>query len=215
MQAVGAITFTSLLGLAAAGRHAVRGRDEFSDASINEPIDPKVDVPELKVETIEAIPDVNCPFRSGDGSVLVVNYIGELLNGKLIDHSMKPEDIQQFQIGTGMVLKGWEDGLKDMCIGETRKLIIPSRLAHGKRGGGGGLIPPNHALVYTIVLRELKRSGPTYPNPAYFASISQPGFSSAETSSSSEAADAEETAEASQVEEPEMTPAPSPPRDEL
>ncbi|KAK6340884.1 FKBP-type peptidyl-prolyl cis-trans isomerase [Orbilia brochopaga] len=213
---IGVLAFASLLTLAAAGRHGVRHRRDYTETDISTPIDETVDVRELKIETIEAIPDAQCPYKSGDGSVLVVNYVGALLDGKVIDNSMKDEDIQQFQIGTGMVLRGWEEGLKDMCIGETRKLTIPSRLGHGTRGGGGGLIPPNHALVYTIVLRELKQSGPSYPNPNFFKSLSQPGSSSALTSSSSSSTEAaaEETVASTSVEEPEVTPAPSP-KDEL
>ncbi|KAF3903921.1 hypothetical protein ABW21_db0202691 [Orbilia brochopaga] len=223
---VTALAFASLITLAAAGRHGVRDHRDWTETDVGAPIDETVDVRELKVETVEAIPDRNCPYKSGDGSVLVVNYIGSLLDGKVIDHSMQEKDIQQFQIGTGMVLRGWEEGLKDMCIGETRKLTIPSRWAHGTRGAGAGLIPPNHALVYTIVLRELKRSGPTYPNPAFFKSLSQPGSSSAVTSSSkspeaeetvaaTQVDEAQETATASQVEEPEMAAAPSESHDEL
>lgn len=41
-----------------------------------------------------------------------------------------------FQLGTGQVIPGWERGLLDMCIGERRKLFIPSHLAYGKTGAG-------------------------------------------------------------------------------
>lgn len=43
--------------------------------------------------------------------------------------------------------QGWDQGLLDMCVGEKRKLQIPSELAYGKRGAGGS-IPPDAALVF-------------------------------------------------------------------
>jgi FKBP-type peptidyl-prolyl cis-trans isomerase len=41
-----------------------------------------------------------------------------------------------FELGAGQVIKGWERGLTDMCIGEKRKLTIPSHLAYGDEGAG-------------------------------------------------------------------------------
>ena len=47
----------------------------------------------------------------------------------------------QFQLGAGRVIKGWDEGLLDMCVGEIRKLTIPPHLAYGDRGSGGN-VPP-------------------------------------------------------------------------
>jgi FKBP-type peptidyl-prolyl cis-trans isomerase len=56
-----------------------------------------------------------------------------------------------FQLGVGRVIKGWDQGVQGMCIGEKRKLTIPSHLGYGKRGAGG-VIPPDADLVFTVEL---------------------------------------------------------------
>ena len=58
----------------------------------------------------------------------------------------------QFTLGAGQVIAGWDQGLVGMKVGGTRTLIIPSALAYGSVGAGGGLIPPNAALVFTVDL---------------------------------------------------------------
>ena len=58
-----------------------------------------------------------------------------------------------FVIGNGNVIKGWERGLIGMCIGEIRKLIVPSDMAYGNEGSAMQ-IPPNATLVYEIELHE-------------------------------------------------------------
>ncbi|WP_420147959.1 FKBP-type peptidyl-prolyl cis-trans isomerase [Spirosoma sp.] len=100
------------------------------------------------------------------GDVVQVHYAGKLLNGKEFDNSRtnpqaggKPA---QFQIGVGMVIPGWEEGVMKMHKGEKATLIIPSTLAYGPRGSQGA-IPPNSVLLFDIELMDIQKGKPGGP----------------------------------------------------
>ena len=63
------------------------------------------------------------------------------------------------QIGRKLMIEGWEKGLLNMCVGEKRKLVVPSDLAYGSVGGFGGesinSIYPNATLVYNVELLSI------------------------------------------------------------
>eukprot|EP01116_Phalansterium_solitarium_P016265 TRINITY_DN3749_c0_g1_i1.p2 TRINITY_DN3749_c0_g1~~TRINITY_DN3749_c0_g1_i1.p2 ORF type:complete len:467 (-),score=175.47 TRINITY_DN3749_c0_g1_i1:150-1406(-) len=81
------------------------------------------------------------------GKMVGVKYIGRLMNGRKFDESRnKPFS---FRLGTGQVIKGWDDGLKGMRVGGKRRLVIPPALAYGKRGAGSD-IPPNATLNFEV-----------------------------------------------------------------
>ena len=73
------------------------------------------------------------------------------------------------QIGTGSVIKGWDEGVPGMKVGGTRKLIIPSALGYGAQGSPP-VIPANATLVFDL---ELVSAGPT-PSPSPSAGASSP-----------------------------------------
>ena len=87
------------------------------------------------------------------GTTIKVHYTGRLLsNDREFDSSRRRGEPIEFPVGTGMVIKGWDEGLAMMKKGEHRILIIPPELGYGTRGAGGGLIPPDAWLVFDVEL---------------------------------------------------------------
>ncbi|XP_051537267.1 peptidyl-prolyl cis-trans isomerase FKBP2-like isoform X2 [Myxocyprinus asiaticus] len=76
----------------------------------------------------------NCPIKSRKGDVLNMHYTGKLEDGTEFDSSIPRNQPFTFTLGTGQVIKGWDQGLLGMCEGEKRKLVIPSELGYGDRG---------------------------------------------------------------------------------
>jgi FKBP-type peptidyl-prolyl cis-trans isomerase len=95
----------------------------------------------------------------GGGQIAVVQYTGWLYEGGATDHKGKQFDSSRnarqpfkFPVGTGSVIKGWDQGVPGMKIGESRRLVIPPDLAYGDSGAGGGVIPPGATLVFDVEL---------------------------------------------------------------
>lgn len=70
-------------------------------------------------------------------------------NFSVFDFSLDREQPFTFQLGVGQVIKGWDQGLIDMCVGEKRKLTIPPSLGYGDRGAGN-VIPGGATLTFEV-----------------------------------------------------------------
>ena len=93
------------------------------------------------------VPGTGPEAKSGD--VLVVHYVGTFPDGTVFDTSRKPgRQPFRFTIGKGMVIKGWEQGLLGMKVGEQRQLVIPPELAYGHKDRPG--IPADSTLQFDV-----------------------------------------------------------------
>ena len=93
------------------------------------------------------------------GDPVSVHYVGSLLSGKTFDSSRKRGQPLTFPVGTGRVIKGWDEALLLMKKGELRTLIIPPALAYGARAmrdrEGRTVIPANAWLVFDVELVQI------------------------------------------------------------
>ena len=83
------------------------------------------------------------------GDNVTVHYTGMLLDGEVFDSSLSRNEPFSFQLGRGMVIRGWDEGITYFNKGAEGKIYIPSPLGYGA-AGAGGVIPPNAVLVFEI-----------------------------------------------------------------
>jgi FKBP-type peptidyl-prolyl cis-trans isomerase FkpA len=114
------------------------------------------------ISAVSSMQSVELKPGAGDGvtagKIAVVQYTGWLYEaaapdnkGKQFDSSRTAGQPFRFPLGSGQVIKGWDQGVLGMKVGESRRLIIPADLAYGD-SGAGGVIPPGATLVFDIDL---------------------------------------------------------------
>jgi FKBP-type peptidyl-prolyl cis-trans isomerase len=90
------------------------------------------------------------------GEIVVVHYTGALSNGLKFDSSRDRNDPISFKLGAGRVIKGWDEGIAQLHVGDQAVLIIPPQLGYGSKGAGDGLIPPDATLIFIIEVVDVK-----------------------------------------------------------
>ncbi len=89
------------------------------------------------------------------GKEVAVNYTGYLPDGKIFDSSYKRGKPIKFILGNGVVIKGWDEGIALMHVGDKFRLIIPPKLGYG--ANGAGIIPPNSTLIFDTQLMSVSK----------------------------------------------------------
>ena len=89
------------------------------------------------------------------GALITAHYTGYLPDGTVFDSSHHRGQPFETVIGTGRVIKGWDQGIMGMKVGGKRKLIVPAHLAYGSRKMGN-IIPANSNLIFEIELFDVK-----------------------------------------------------------
>jgi len=98
-----------------------------------------------------------CEVKSRKGDTLYIHYTGFLQDGTEFDSSIPRGEPFTFTLGSGQVIKGWEQGLLAMCAGEKRKLVIPPELGYGETGAAP-TIPGDAVLQFEVELIGIDRS---------------------------------------------------------
>ena len=102
----------------------------------------------------------SCDRPSQKNDMLTMHYTGTLAaDGSKFDSSVDRNQPFTFQLGVGQVIRGWDEGLLDMCPGDKRKLTIPPEMGYGDRGAGD-VIPPGATLVFEVELISIGDAPP-------------------------------------------------------
>ena len=95
--------------------------------------------------------DDNMSIIAEKGMKVAVHYQGRLDDGTVFDDSHKRGEPISFTLGRGQVIKGWDQGIEGMAVGEKKTLTIPPELGYGAQGAGD-VIPPNATLTFDVEL---------------------------------------------------------------
>lgn len=103
-------------------------------------------------------PSKNMEKISKNGDTLVMNYTGRFTNGTTFDSNVDPKFNHvtpfEFKLGAGMVIKGWDEGLVGMKVGEKKTLTVPPEKGYGMNDYSG--IPGGSTLIFDVELVDIK-----------------------------------------------------------
>ena len=120
----------------------------YGDYGAGDVIPPKATLEfEVELLDVEKIPE---PGQ------LKIEEVGKLTDGTIFDSSIPRGEPIEFELGRGMVIPGWEQGIAGMKVGGKRILTIPYNLAYGSRGYPG-VIPPYATLVFDVELTKVAK----------------------------------------------------------
>lgn len=108
---------------------------------------------ELKIETIKKVE--NCKYRSQVGDTLTWHYTGKLVDGTVFDSSVGRSPYWA-KLGAGQIIRGVDEGMLDMCVGEVRVLTVPPHMGYGDEGYPGS-IPPKATLIFENELLKIDK----------------------------------------------------------
>ena len=90
------------------------------------------------------------------GDTVILNYTGTLTNGMKFDSSHDRNEPLAFKLGAGKVIKGWDEGVGKLRVGDHAILVIPGKLAYGPKGVPN-VIPPDSTLIFIVEVIEIKQ----------------------------------------------------------
>jgi peptidylprolyl isomerase len=94
-------------------------------------------------------------LKAQAGKTVSVHYTGYFEDGNIFDSSVQRGQPLSFELGKGMVIKGWDEGISLMKIGDKLRLLIPWQLAYGEQGYPG-VIPQKANLIFDVELMDIK-----------------------------------------------------------
>ena len=90
------------------------------------------------------------------GDTVILNYTGTLTNGVKFDSSHDRNEPFEFNLGAGRVIKGWDEGVAKLRVGDHAILVIPGKLAYGPKGVSN-VIPPDATLIFIVEVVDIKQ----------------------------------------------------------
>ncbi|CAO1942786.1 unnamed protein product [Urochloa humidicola] len=128
------------------------------------------DVTELQIG-VKFKPE-SCTLQAHKGDKIKVHYRGTLTDGSVFDSSYDRGDPFEFTLGNGQVIKGWDQGLLGMCVGEKRKLKIPAKMGYGERGSPPK-IPGGATLIFDTELTAVNGKGCCFIHDNYDLNVTK------------------------------------------